>query len=245
MIGMGLFKKFKKEDKKENIERLQGIESDMDIKTTNDIQKEQVGNELDNLQNELREKNDRLNTILEKIQISKKEYDEIIGKIIQSKKELRSNTILKLDSETNDSLKLKNQDINKISKEISDSKIKLKNIQDDIIKKKEMNEELEQRIKENTPFFSDSENQKKKIDEELEQRRKELEILKKRLGEMKKADIKNKGSDDSKSVVEAASQIVATTNKRLQDTMKELDVVRQLLDKERKAHTETKKKLQN
>ena len=62
---------------------------------------------------------------------------------------------------------------------------------------------------------------------------------------MKKADIKNKGSDDSKSVVEAASQIVATTNKRLQDTMKELDVVRQLLDKERKAHTETKKKLQN
>ncbi len=242
---MGLFKKFKKEDKKENIERLQGIESDMDIKTTNDIQKEQVGNELDNLQNELREKNDRLNTILEKIQISKKEYDEIIGKIIQSKKELRSNTILKLDSETNDSLKLKNQDINKISKEISDSKIKLKNIQDDIIKKKEMNEELEQRIKENTPFFSDSENQKKKIDEELEQRRKELEILKKRLGEMKKIDIKNQGGDDSKSVVEAASQIVATTNKRLQDTMKELDVTRQLLDKERKAHTETKKKLQN
>ena len=242
---MGLFKKFKKEDKKENIERLQGIESDMDIKTTNDIQKEQVGNELDNLQNELREKNDRLNTILEKIQISKKEYDEIIGKIIQSKKELRSNTILKLDSETNDSLKLKNQDINKISKEISDSKIKLKNIQDDIIKKKEMNEELEQRIKENTPFFSDSENQKKKIDEELEQRRKELEILKKRLGEMKKIDIKNQGGDDSKSVVEAASQIVATTNKRLQDTMKELDVIRQLLDKERNAHTETKKKMQN
>ena len=108
-----------------------------------------------------------------------------------------------------------------------------------------MNEELEQRIKENKPFFSDSEDQKKKIDEELEQRRKELEVLKKRLGEMKKVDIKNQGGDDSKSVVEAASQIVATTNKRLQDTMKELDVIRQLLDKERKAHRETKKKLQN
>ena len=48
--------------------------------------------------------------ILEKIQISKKEYDEIIGKIIQSKKELRSNTIHKSDSETNDLLKSKNQD---------------------------------------------------------------------------------------------------------------------------------------
>ena len=72
MIGMGLFNKFKKEDKKENSERSQGNERDMDIKTINDIQKEQVGNELDNLQNELREKNERLNTILEKIQISNK-----------------------------------------------------------------------------------------------------------------------------------------------------------------------------
>ena len=69
--------------------------------------------------------------------------------------------------------------------------------------------------------------------------------MKKRLSEIKNSDKKNNIGEDSKSVVEAASQIVATTNKRLQDTMKELDVIRQLLDKERKAHTETKKKLQN
>jgi len=235
---MGLFKKFKKEEEKENIENSQNIESNIDVKTTDNIQKEQV-------ENELREKNERLNTILEKIQLSKKEYDEIIGKIIQSKKELRSNTIPQSNSNRNDLLKSKNQDIDMMSKEISDSKIELRNIQDDIIKNKEMNKELELKIKENKPFFLDSENQKKKIDEELEQRRKELEILKKRIGEMKKTDVKNENGDDSKSVVEAASQIVATTNKRLQDTMKELDVIRQLLDKERKAHTETKKKLQN
>jgi hypothetical protein len=235
---MGLFKKFKKEEEKENIENSQNIESNIDVKTTDNIQKEQV-------ENELREKNERLNTILEKIELSKKEYDEIIGKIIQSKKELRSNTIPQSNSNRNDLLKSKNQDIDMMSKEISDSKIELRNIQDDIIKNKEMNKELELKIKENKPFFLDSENQKKKIDEELEQRRKELEILKKRIGEMKKTDVKNENGDDSKSVVEAASQIVATTNKRLQDTMKELDVIRQLLDKERKAHTETKKKLQN
>ena len=240
---MGLFRKFKKEDKKENIENSQDTESNIDIKTTDDIQNEQVKNECDNLQNEIREKNERLNTILEKIQISKKEYNEIVGKIIQSKKELHSSIIPKSDSETNNLLKSKNQDIDKISKEISDSKITLRNIQDDITKNKEMNEELEEKIRRNEPFFSNSENQKKKIDEELEQRRKELEVLKKRLGEMKKMDTKNQDGDDSKSVVEAASQIVATTNKRLQDTMKELDVIRQLLDKERKAHTETKKKL--
>ena len=240
---MGLFKKFKKEDKKENNENSQGAESNIDIKTTDDIQNEQVKKELDNLQNELRERNERLNMILGKIQISKKEYDEIIGKIIQSKKELRSNTIPKSDSQTDDLLKSKNQDIDKISKEINNSKITLRNIHEDITKNKEINEELEQKIEKNTPFYVDSENQKKKIDEELEQRRKELEVLKKRLGEMKKTNIKNQGSEDSKSVVEAASQIVATTNKRLKNTMNELDTIRQLLDKERKAHAETKKKL--
>ena len=235
---MGLFKKFKKEEKKENIENSQDIESNMDIKITDNIQKEQV-------ENELREKKERLNTILEKIQLSKKEYDEIIGKIIQSKKELHSNTIHKSNSEINNLHKSQNQDIDRISKEISNSKIKLKNIQDSITKNKEMNEELEQKINENKPFFLDSENQKKRIDEELEQRRKEIEVLKKRLGERKEIDTKNQNGEDSKSVVEAASQIVATTNKRLEDTMKELDVIRELLDKERKAHTETKKKLQN
>ena len=238
-MKMGLFKKFKKEEEKEDIEKSQNIENNIDIKTIDNIQKEQQ------VENELREKNERLNTILEKIQLSKKEYDEIIGKIIQSKKELRSNVIPKSDSETNDLLKSKNQDIDKISKDISDSKITLRNIQNDIIKNKKMDKELEQRIKENKSFFSDSENQKKKIDEELEQRRKELKVLEKRIGEMKKVDNKNQNGEDSKSVVEAASQIVSTTNKRLQDTMKELDVTRQLLDKERKAHTETKNKLQN
>ena len=69
--------------------------------------------------------------------------------------------------------------------------------------------------------------------------------MKKRLGEIKQTNSKNKGGDDSKNVVEAASQIISTTNKRLQDTTKELEVIRQLLDKERKAHSETKKKLQN
>ncbi len=244
---MGLFKKFRKDgkNKSEEIEKIENMKSSVDIKTTNDIQKEQKENELKSLQSQLKEKNERLNMILEKIQLSKKEYDEIIGKIIQSKKELRSNAIPKSDSEINDLLKSKNQDNYRMSKEIRDSKITLRNIQNDIIKNKKMDKELEQRIKENKSFFSDSENQKKKIDEELEQRRKELEVLKKRLGEMKKTDIRNKGGDDSKSVVEAASQIVATTNKRLHDTMKELDVIRQLLDKERKAHTETKKKLSN
>ena len=226
---MGLFKKTKKEDNvyQETNENLQKI-------------KDETESEIGKLESEIQEKNERLSTILDKIELSKKEYDEIVGKIIQSKKELRA---LGTSQVNTNETRVNNQITDDISKDISDSKIELKNIQNDIAKKIEINKELEEKIKKNQPFVSDSENQKKKIDEELNQRKNELEVLKKRLGEMKKTDTKNNEGDDSKNVVEAASQIIATTNKRLQDTTKELEVIRQLLDKERKAHNETKKKL--
>ena len=228
---MGLFKKTKKEDNvyQETNENLQKI-------------KDETESEIGKLESEIQEKNERLSTILDKIELSKKEYDEIVGKIIQSKKELRA---LGTSQVNTNETRVNNQITDDISKDISDSKIELKNIQNDIAKKIEINKELEEKIKKNQPFISDSENQKKKIDEELNQRKNELEVLKKRLGEMKKTDTKNNEGDDSKNVVEAASQIIATTNKRLQDTTKELEVIRQLLDKERKAHTETKKKSQS
>ena len=240
---MGLFNKFKKENKVEENDELINENNTVVEKTVDNNEKIELENKLNNLQEQIKEKNERLSTIIEKIELSKKEYDEIIGKIIQSKKELRSQS--NLDSNTNQKTEVKIQDMDKISKEISESKTKLKEIREEILKNSKINEELEQKIKKNEPVFSDIETQKKKIDEELEQRKKELEVLKKRLSGMKNSDMKNDVEGDSKSVVEAASQIVATTNKRLQDTMKELDVIRQLLDKERKAHNETKKKLQN
>ena len=233
---MGFFKKFKKENidsvEDKNIEFNDVIE---------DNQKIALENELSQLEKKIKEKNERLNVIIEKIGLSKKEYDEIIGKIIQTKKELQLQENSELD--TAKLTKTMNQDMEKISEEINDSKMRLKGIQEEIKNNSEINDKLEQKIKKNEPVFSDTEVQKKQIDEELDQRKKELEILNKRLIKMKDTSIKNNTGDDSKSVVEAASQIVATTNKRLHDTMKELDVIRQLLDKERKAHNETKKKL--
>ena len=236
---MGLFNKFKKDNKVEEIiDPIENENIDLDEvkKGADELEKVCL-----KLEEQIKEKNDRLRNITEKIDLSKKEYDDIVGKIIQSKKELRSQ--VNSEPNTKQLTETKDQDIRKISKEITDSKMKLKEIQEEIKKKLEINEELKQKIKKNEPVFLDSKEQKKKIDEELEQRKKELEVLKKRLTEMKNTDMKTEVGDDSKSVVEAASQIVATTNKRLQDTMKELDIIRQLLDKERKAHNETKKKL--
>ena len=170
--------------------------------------------------------------------MSKNEYDDIVKKLIQSKKELRTDS-----NQTRTTIVSSSKE--EVSREIRNSKAQLQKIQEDIIKNKKLNEELEVKIKKNEPDLSDSEKQKKEVDEELNQRQKELEVLKKKLIEMKKDGLKVKEEDDSKGVVEAASQIVATTNKRLHDTMTELDVTRKLLDKERKAHNETKKKLQS
>ena len=236
---MGLFNKFKKDGKKDEFRDVsvpKKIVETSDIKTGEEIKKEQLENELSSLQNELNEKNERLNSIIEKIQLSKNEYDGIVKKLIESKKELHTETNVMNDA-------MKDSSSDDLTGDINNSRIKLQKIQDEIIKNREINDQLEEKIKKNEPVFSDSENQKKKIDEELDQRQKELQVLMKRLTEMKKNGLKLQVSDDSKGVVEAASQIVATTNKRLHDTMKELDVTRQLLDKERRAHKETKKKL--
>ena len=126
---MGLFKKTKKEDNvyQETNENLQKI-------------KDETESEIEKLESEIQEKNQRLSTILEKIQLSKKEYDEIVGKIIQSKKELRA---LGTSQVNTNETRMNNQSKDSISKDISNSKIELKNIQDDIAKKIEINKELE------------------------------------------------------------------------------------------------------
>ena len=45
--------------------------------------------------------------------------------------------------------------------------------------------------------------------------------------------------------LESASQVVASTNKKLEKALKELDMMKQVLEKERNTHNETKKKLKS
>ena len=75
---MGLFSKKESKVSQDTNENLQKIKGDIE-------------NDIEDLESKIREKNERLRTIIEKIELSKKEYNEIVGKIIQSKKELRSN----------------------------------------------------------------------------------------------------------------------------------------------------------
>ena len=137
---MGLFTKSKKDDVnvyQETNQNLQKI-------------KEEIEREIEKLESEIRERNERLDTILEKIQLSKKEYDEIVGKIIQSKKDLRTHQTSQAN--TNET-RMNNQSVENISKNITDLKIELKNIQDNIAKKIEINKELEEKIKKKSTIF--------------------------------------------------------------------------------------------
>ena len=113
---MGLFNKFKKENKVEENDELINENNTVVEKTVDNNEKIELENKLNNLQEQIKEKNERLSTIIEKIELSKKEYDEIIGKIIQSKKELRS--LEGSESKSNNVIKPNNQNIEKISKEI-------------------------------------------------------------------------------------------------------------------------------
>ena len=99
------------------------------------------------------------------------------------------------------------------------------------------------RIKKELETFNPQKLESVKINDELEQRKKELEIIKTKLINSKSKIKKDDGN--SKQILESASQVVASTNKKLQKALKELDMMKQVLEKERKAHNETKKKLKS
>ena len=131
---MGLFKKFKKDNTKK--EDLDFIETQSIL--IDDEKKIQLEKELDDLQEKIKEKNVRLNIILEKIELSKNEYNDIVSNIIQSKKDLQ--TQKKETPNHNQFTELNEQDIEKISKELNLAK----NEVDDV--KKELNAKIKSEL---------------------------------------------------------------------------------------------------
>ncbi|MDP6898868.1 MAG: hypothetical protein QF429_02440 [Candidatus Nitrosopelagicus sp.] len=100
---MGLFSKKESKVSQDTNENLQKIKDDIE-------------NDIEDLESKVKEKNERLRTIIEKIELSKKEYNEIVGKIIQSKKELRSNENSGVNA--NNIIKADNENLEKISREV-------------------------------------------------------------------------------------------------------------------------------
>ena len=203
------------------------IKNDISSKVTEKDQmrsSDSVQNELSVIKKEISEKTDYLVSISEKLELSKKEYEDVISKLMSIKKEFNEN------KNYLDEIKESEKKLLQIKEKITITNSEL----DEIIAKKN---EIE-------PSLSESIKEKQKIDSELEQRNKELEIVKKQLSVIKTKKRKESGSD-SKQIVESASHVVASVNKRLQDTLQELDMVRKILEKEKVEHNKLKEKFEN
>ena len=215
---MGFLNRIKKQPKSDDHEKI-------DIKTTEEITHEQQSNEFQGLQSQINEKETHLASITEKLELTKKEYQDVISDVMSSKKKLLEIKKQIQSAYADFDLAPKQEEYKKILVEITQSKNELTRI----------NKELE--------TFNPQKLESIKINEELEQRKKELEIIKTKLINSKSKIKKDDGN--SKQILESASQVVASTNKKLEKALKELDMMKQVLEKERKAHNETKKKLKS
>ena len=200
------------------------IHEKIEIKSSEDIQKEQVENELDALRSELSEKSSHLESISGKLGMVKKEYEEIITKTMDAKKLLNENK-----NAINEIQEAKNN-LDEAKAELNQEKLGLEKIN---TQKNDIEVNLTELIK-----------KKQNVDSEFEQRTNELILIKKQLAELKTEKKKETG-ENSKQIVESASQVVAATNKRLQKALEELEMVKRILEKEKAEHAQLKKKVQS
>jgi len=215
---MGFLNRRKKQTESDDHEKI-------DIKTTEEITHEQQSNEFQGLQSQISENETHLASITEKLELTRKEYQNVISDVMSSKKKLLEIKKQIQSAYAEFDLAPKQEEHQKILVEITQSKNELT------------------RIKKELEIFNPQKLESVKINDELEQRKKELEIIKTKLINSKSKIKKDDGN--SKQILESASQVVASTNKKLQKALKELDMMKQILEKEKNAHNETKKKLKS
>ena len=80
------------------------IPNKVEVKSSDDIQREQVETELNALRSELSEKSAKINSISEKLELTRSEYDQVIRKTMEAKKLLNE----KKDS-VNESVEIKRE----------------------------------------------------------------------------------------------------------------------------------------
>ena len=202
-------------------------------------------------------------SITKKSELVQKEYDELVGNLIASKRELKKirsdiqtskneyeQLVSKIKSErimllkVNNEIKKMNENSKKtkeeyekqssIVQEVTNSKKELSEIRGEI---KKYNNELElvKTKTENTPQLISLKEEKKKLEDEIVQKRKDVETHVKELKfiQNEMVDVGNK--ERSTKVVDAASAVVASMNQKLQITLKELNEVKEALENERKS----------
>ena len=121
---------------------------------------------------------------------------------------------------------------NLLTQEINDSKRKLSEIKDEIKKYSNDLESVRSNV-DNSPDVKKMKEERKKLENEIIQKRKDLESGFRELKFIKDEMVKSSKSEGTEKIVEAASAVVASMNKKLQTTLTELDAVKKALDDER------------
>lgn len=237
-----------------------------------DILKDDLTSEVENLQNEFRQKQNELDTVTQKIQTVKTEYDTIVSNLMLVKKELNQKR-MQVDTARREHLEI----LDKIKK--ADQHIKSSKQKDDISEKslsktrrqlqdaaKEY-DEIKKTIVQAQAALDDIQNQHAQTQRDLQDTKSASGLRDPTQisagvngdgggggGSRSSSDdteheggpVPAKGAGDNKStagIIEAASAIVGSLKSQLITTQNELEAVRSLLSEERTEHEKTRQEL--
>lgn len=243
---------------KKKVEDIPDISAETTLKT-------ELEEEVEKLQKEFREKQTKLDEITQRITTVKEEYDSTVGSLMIVKKELNQKK-MELDitqreyRETRE--KVKKAELIKDSKSVEKfnktegDHLKIKEELDQFTKK---HEEIKEQIEKEQAALHNIKKQQVEVEKELDEANSRLYNAKQELdkkdtfedtsilttSEKEFIGIDNKSQKSSAGVIEAASVVVGSLKSKLNTTLKELETVQSLLERERAEHEKTKKELEN
>ena len=226
--------------------------------------KEELEEEVEKLQKEFREKQEELDKVTQKVETVRKEYDTTISNIMSVKKELNQK---KMELDIIQREYKETRERNKKLALIKDSKLidEFNKNEEEHLKIKEELEEFTKKYKQIKEQITQEQSalhiirkQQVEVEKELDEANSRLynakEELEKKdhfedtsiLTPSEKGLIKGGNEDDKNSagIIEAASAVVGSLKSKLNTTLKELETIQLLLEKEREDHEKTKKELE-
>lgn len=250
---MGLFGK-----KEEEIKKINAVEKSEEI-----ILKEELEAEVEKLQKEFRAKNEEIKENEQKLNSVKVEYDSSVTNLMEIKKEINQKK-MELDVVNRESKETrqkiegmfeKDQENKRLINELEKNNTNLKNVEQEFEKSIKMDNEIKAKISEGKLFLQELKSQEIQSQKELEEITSRLYNAKQEprnsdnigiFTVKEKEFIKNQigTKQETKGIIEAASVITASLKSKLNMTQKELETVQQLLEKERKEHIATKERLE-
>ena len=237
---MGLFNRFKKTEEKT-------ISEAPPVKKLEEIEKERLLNELDNLKKEVRGKTESFDSISNKLEKVKAEYDSVITKVMSAKREVKEKQTeyASLKSEFDEipskidtaktqleTLKKQHDEIKSDLDKYEKSKIELNSIRIEIEKSKTEQKEIRLKLEKDKEKFSEM----LKLEIDYEEIKAKIVTAKKELEFTESQIYASNNRDAPKSIIEAASTMMASLNSQLRKTQQELEIVKKTLELERNAN---------